>query len=209
MDNNIKSLSKNEFDAIKTEYIILRKEMQSLFNRQHKIEITMFSVYSLILAYLLSQPASNPLSFLVPIPLVIMFYKIKYNIFISIWSQASYCITFFTEYNFVWEERLKRLRKIDFNSDGTKIRPRMRALSITDWIYFILCIICILLFLIKTYDGEYFCKSFIFSIVLSIVLFLFFLFRSYFGMHHYEIIFKNYMWEWSRVKDQEKCCSND
>lgn len=201
--NNIQSLSKNEFDAIKTEYIILRKEMQSLFNRQHKIEITMFSVYSLILAYLLSQPASNPLSFLVPIPLVIIFYKIKYDIFINIWSQASYCIIFFADYNFVWEERLRRLRNIDI--DDNKLSSHIMKLGVTDWIYFILCIICMILFLINAYKGNYFVESLIFSIISSIILFLFFLFRPCLGMPHYKFFFKNYMREWNRVKEQEKC----
>lgn len=202
MTEKIQNITEKDYDSAKTEYIILRKELQSYLNNALKIETTLFSVYSLILAYLLSSNTEDPLSYLTPIPLIIIFYKLRYNTFLGIWKIAAYCSVFFPEYGFLWEKRLISYRDLNkiFEDKSSKI---YREFNFIEIYYLCLCFICFILFLYKGSEFEWFSFKTIISIILCLCLILAVRYRKIFGLCHYAEFFKENIEKWNEVKNKE------
>lgn len=185
-----KVIINQSYDSVKTEYLIMRKEIKDLFERKSKLETTLFSVYSLILAYLLSSNDVDPLAFLVPIVLVWICYLLKYDISVAIWKGASYCIVYYTEWGFGWEKILSVCRSKDNKENG----KNHSKFGLEEIYHFILCTICIFLF---SYKNNFCLSSIYISILLATTIFLVFFFRErLLGMRHYSEVFKEEQEKW-------------
>lgn len=192
MNTNEKTIITQSYDSVKTEYLIMREEIKDLFERKSKLETTLFSVYSLILAYLLSNKDVDPIAFLVPVGLVMICYRIKYNISRHIWRGASYCIVYFTEWGFGWEKILSVCRSKDDRENGKK----HSRFGLEETYHFALCLICFFLF---SYKNDYSSQSLYISFIFLLGLFFAFFFKEKLGMPHYSKVFKEEQEKWLRA----------
>lgn len=190
--NHFSSLEKNKYDIIKTEYIIMRKEIASQFSRKWKLEIALLSAYSIILSYLLTEPEVEPYAFLLPVILVLCCYKIDHDISLSIWKGASYCIAYFYKYGFIWEKVLKLYRDEEIKSS----RIVFLSLRIQEFYPISLCLICIFICLMR---ADFSLNYIVLCSALTLLIFCFFIFRNYIGMPHYSRIFPVEIERWNKA----------
>lgn len=205
MDNQAKAAEEQKFAAAKTEYECLRKEMQGLMEAKFKLECTMFSVFALLIAYLLTLKDINPFNFLVPIPIIFVFYKVHYDYNIYIWRSAAYCVTFFTEKGFVFEKRLMVYRKIK-RYFSKKRNVILSPITITEILYGAPCVICIVLFLwkISMKDDYTFIKVSLYGCLLFLGVILIFVCRTFLlRMLPFEQVFLENIRDWTKVKKKE------
>ena len=197
--NSLKKCINNRYDAEKSEYFMVRNELLSMFERQAKSETTLLSVYALILAYLLSEKSIDPISFLVPIPLVIFSYIRRYHMFLSIWHGAAYCIVYGYDYGFMWEKRLYEYRDV-VNSAKEHAAKKLSKLTLIDFYNYVIFLIFFFLYI---YKNEFKLLQLTCGIIILIILLVALLFRNKLGIYHYSIIFENEIEKWKNIKDKE------
>ncbi len=205
MDNQPKVAEELKFTAAKIEDEIMRKEIQSLQEAKLKIECTMVSAYILLLAYLLTSIESKPIFFLLPIPLILVLYKIRHDLCTTIWSDMAYCYVFFSEKGFVWEKRLIEYRKIkgSFFKNFTLL-----PITIDELLYCSLCELCLIIYILENYSLH---KEFTFGSILGILgcilIIITFWCRRLLGILPYKEVAMQRITEWMAVKEAEKNAS--
>lgn len=92
------------------EYIQIQNEIDRLIKLSHQYRMMMYSVVSLILAYLLTEKNIEPLAFLVPAIIIFIFYFININFTYDIYFSGAYLNAFYEEFDYKWEKRLNLMR---------------------------------------------------------------------------------------------------
>ena len=181
------------------EYKILRQEMQCLTERKWKLDVTLFSFCGLLFAYLLSQEHADPLGFLIPIPIILLFLYIRHDASKHIWNGAAFCIVYGKDNDFLWEYRLyisrdtQHILKELSSKKGVEYEP-------FEIIAIILSCICVILYAYKNDSIRSIIVAFVIIILVVIILY----FRRVWGIRHYAEIFDEEIKKWEAVKAKEK-----
>lgn len=140
-------------EANDNEYLELRRELARISITAHKYRMTLYSVVSLILAYLLSRnERPDPLVFLIPIPIIIGFYLANINLIFNTYYLGSYLNAFSGEYNFKWEKRTNYMRMHKLGK--YKYTEFNRCSFFGSYQYLILSLLCIFIYFVNVINHK-------------------------------------------------------
>lgn len=153
------------------EYIEMRKELDRISLLTHKYRMTLYSVISLIYAYLLSQSQPlDPIVYLVPIPLILCFYSISLNLNFNTYYISSYLNAFPNINKYKWELLTNIMRKKSMGKYRYKLFTKNRLHGYFQYVLLLYTSLAIYFYKLIQSNNSILYK-FIYSIVGLIILF--------------------------------------